>query len=153
MVSPFKKPADPDAPLSDQDRALLQGLINQYYEGFKAIVKASPNHISEQDWPTLTDGRVVTGKDAARLGLIDEVGTLDTAFAKAKQLAHIQRAKIVVYTRKDETHGSIYAANPGVGNAQPQVNLFNLNVDLGDLIPRGQSQFLYMWTGFGGSDE
>ena len=49
--------------------------------------------------------------------------------------------------------GSIYAANPGVGNAQPQVNLFNLNVDLGDLIPRGQSQFLYMWTGFGGSDE
>jgi hypothetical protein len=26
--------------------------------------------------------------------------------------------------------------------------MINFNVDLGDLIPRGQSQFLYLWQGF-----
>ncbi len=148
MGSPFKPPAAPDAPLDPNDRALLQGIVNQFYAGFKAIVKASPNHIADADWATVTDGRVYTGTDAVKIGLVDEVGTLDTAIAKAKELAHIQRAKIVMYTRHDEAKGSIYAANPGSGNMQPQMNFLNLNFDATDLIPRGQSQFLFMWSGF-----
>ncbi len=146
MGSPFKPPDTMDHPLDPNDRALLQAIVNQFYAGFKAIVKASPNHISDADWPTVTDGRVYTGMDAAKIGLVDEVGTLDTAIAKAKELAHIQHAKLVMYTRHDETKGSIYADNPGT--PQPQMNMFNLNLDLGDLIPRGQSQFLYLWSGF-----
>jgi protease-4 len=149
MVSPFKPPPkDMDAPLSDADRALLQDVVNEFYAGFKAVVKAAPNKVADADWDRLTDGRVVTGKEAARVGLIDQVGDLDTAINKAKQLAHIDHAKIVVFTRRDDTHGSIYAANPGTGNTQPQVNLLNLNLDLGDLIPHGQSEFLDLWTGF-----
>jgi ClpP class serine protease len=143
---------EPDAPLSERDRELLQGLVNQFYEGFKGVVKASPHQIKEADWGMLTDGRVVTGKDAAALGLIDQVGDLDTAIDKAKSMAKIDKAKIVVYTRDKGNQGSIYAANPGNGNLQPQVNLLNLNVDLGDYIPHGQSQFLYMWQGFGGGE-
>jgi ClpP class serine protease len=95
----------------------------------------------------VTDGRVVSGRDAVKLGLIDQVGDLDAAIGKAKELAHIQRAKIIVFTRTDDNRGSIYASSPT--NVQPQVNMINLNVDLGDLIPHGQSQFLYLWTGFG----
>jgi protease IV len=152
MVSPFKRPENPDEPLSERDRELLKGLVGQFYEGFKNVVKASPQKISDADWPTVTDGRVVTGRDALKYGLIDEVGDLDSAIAKAKQMAHIQRAQIVVYTRKDEAKGSIYAAGPG-RNVQPQqVNMLNLNLDLGDLVPHGGSQFLYMWRGFEGGE-
>lgn len=147
MGSPFKKPADPDAPLDPNDRKLLQGIVDQFYAQFKGVVKASPNHIKDADWGMLTDGRVVSGKDAAQLGLIDETGDLDLAIAKAKEMAHIKRAKIITYSRYDEVHGSIYASTPS-HNTQPQVNMVNLNVDLGDLIPRGQSQFLYLWSGF-----
>jgi protease-4 len=146
MGSPFKPPASDDAPLDPNDRALLQGLVNQFYAGFKEVVKESPNHVKEADWPMLTDGRVVSGVDAARLGLVDEVGGLDLAIKKAKEMAKIDKAKIVVYTRESEVRGSIYAKGPS--NAQPQMNMVNFNVDLGDLIPRGQSQFLYMWQGF-----
>jgi protease-4 len=151
MGSPLKPPADPDAPLSQRDRELLQGLVNQFYDGFKNIVKASPNHIADADWSMLTDGRVFSGKDAAKYGLIDQVGDLDSAIAQAKAMAHIQKAKIVVYTRGDETRGSIYATAPS--NAQPQVNMLNINLDLGDLIPHGQSQFLYLWSGFEPGDQ
>jgi protease IV len=150
MGSPFKKPEDPDAPLTANDRELLQALVNQFYDGFKNVVKNSPNHIAQADWPMLTDGRVVSGKDAARLGLVDEVGNLDSAIAKAKELAKIDRAKIIIYSREDEKHGSIYASSPTV---QPQVNMINLNLDLGDLLPHGQSQFLYLWTGFNADGE
>lgn len=147
MGSPFKPAStQPGHALDPNDRQLLQGIVNQFYAGFQSIVRASPNHISETDWPMVTDGRVFTGVDAAKLGLVDEVGTVDTAIAKAKELAHIQHAKLIMFTRHDESKGSIYAANPGT--PQPTMNMFNLNLDLGDLIPRGQSQFLYMWSGF-----
>jgi protease-4 len=147
MGSPFKPAStQPGKVLDPNDRALLQGIVNQFYAGFQSIVKASPNHIAEADWQMVTDGRVFTGTDAAKLGLVDEVGTIDTAIAKAKELAHIQHAKLIMFTRHDEAKGSIYASNPGT--PQPTMNLFNLNLDLGDLIPRGQSQFLYLWSGF-----
>ena len=41
--------------------------------------------------------------------------------------------------------------NYGAGFA-PQVNMINVNVDLGDMLPHGQSQFLYLWEGFNTSD-
>jgi protease-4 len=151
MMSPFKLPADPDAPLSERDRELMQALVNQFYEGFKNVVKESPQHIAEKDWATVTDGRVVSGVDAVKYGLIDEVGDLDRAIAKAKELSHIQKARIVVYTREDDVKGSIYASGPDK-NAQPQVNMLNLNLDLGGLVPSGRSQFLYLWQGFGGEE-
>jgi protease-4 len=147
MGSPFKPPALEDKPLDPNDRKLLQAMVDQFYAAFKNVVKRSPNRVAEGDWEMLTDGRVVSGSDAARLGLIDEVGNLDTAIRKAKQLAKIEKAKIVVYTRDSDAPGSIYAKSPGTGG-QPQVNMVNVNLDLGELIPRGQSQFLYLWQGF-----
>ena len=146
MGSPFKPAESLDKPLTENDRALLQEIVDQFYAGFKEVVKASPNHIDEKNWTMLTDGRVVTGKDAVGYGLIDQVGDLDQAFAKAKALAHIEHARIIIYKRSDESAGSIYASAPGASSAQ-QVNLLNLNVDLGDLIPRSHSEFLYLWAG------
>jgi protease IV len=152
MGSPFKPAESMDRPLTEQDRELLQNVVNQFYEGFKEVVKASPQHVKEADWGKLTDGRVVTGLDAAGYGLIDEVGDLDGAIGKAKAMANIKKAKIIMYKRNDESAGSVYASNPGNGTGQAQVNLLNLNMDLGGLIPRGQSEFLYLWEGFGVGD-
>ena len=93
----------------------------------------------------LTDGRVVTGNDAVKYGLIDEVGTLDGAIAKAKSLANIDKARIISYSRKDEPKGSAYAAaEPPVGT---QINLINMNMDAETFVPVLHPQFLYMWTG------
>ena len=150
MGSPFKPPEDPEHPLTENDRQLLQAIVNQFYAGFKDVVKASPNKIKDTDWPMLTDGRVVSGTDAEKYGLIDQVGTLDVAIAKAKEMAHIQKAKIIAYTRSDDVRGSIYANNR---SPQPQMNMVNIDLGIGDLVPRGESQFFYLWTGFDTSDQ
>lgn len=147
MASPFKPAESLDKPLSANDRELLQKLVNDFYAGFKDIVKASPNKIADKDWPMLTDGRIVTGKDAASLGLIDQTGTLDDAIAKAKELAHIQKAKIITYTRVGEFKGSAYARSP-VPQGGTQVNMININLDISELMQGSGPQFLYLWKGF-----
>ena len=43
------------------------------------------------------DGRILSGKEALQNKLIDGLGELDDAFAKAKQLANAPDAKVVKY--------------------------------------------------------
>jgi protease-4 len=43
------------------------------------------------------EGRVWLGKDAKRLGLVDEMGDLDKAIAKAAELAHLETYRLGYY--------------------------------------------------------
>jgi len=145
MASPFKAADDPNKPLSENDRELVQNLVNEFYGGFKAVVKNSPQRVAEGDWAKATDGRVFTGAEAAKIGLVDEVGDMDRAIAKAKELAGVKSAKLVMYTRKDDHKGSVYASPPAA--PQPQVNMVNINADMTELLnPR--PTFMYLWPGF-----
>ena len=83
--------AIPDARWTRMTGNCCRGIVDQFYAGFKEVVKASPNHIADADWGMLTDGRVVSGRDAVKLGLIDEVGDLDSAIRKAKEMAKIEK--------------------------------------------------------------
>ena len=139
---PNKDMLSPLRPLTPNDEALAKGFVTQFYAQFLDIVKHSPQHVKSADWDMLTDGRVVTGKDAAKYGLIDQVGDLSDAIAKAKSLAGISKAQIVEYTHLDEHKGSIYAASN-----VPQFNMVNINVDPSALVLGGHPQFLYLWMG------
>ncbi len=137
MGSPFR-------PMTANDEKLLKGLVDQFYAQFLGIVKASPQHIADADWSMVTDGRVFTGKDAVRLGLIDQLGSLDDAIAKAKQMAGIKLAKIVMYTHQDSVKGSAYATAP---NPTRDINMLNINIDSSTIIPSTHPEFLYLWNG------
>lgn len=137
MASPFR-------PMTDNDRILLQALVNQFYAGFLDIVKTSPQHIKPEDWEMVTDGRVFTGKDAVRLGLIDANGTLDDAIAKAKSMAGISKAKLVMFTRHDSVKGSAYAH---ASDMPAQMNMINITMDGSAIVPTAHPSFLYLWTG------
>ena len=139
-----KDMGSPLRPMTANDEKLLKGLVDEFYAGFLAIVKSSPQHVKDSDWDMVTDGRVFSGNEALRLGLIDQIGTLDDAIAKAKGLAGIKHAKLVMYTHKDEHLGSAYVAAPAGGTA---INMINVNVAEGALAPTMHPQFLYLWTG------
>ena len=49
-----------------------------------------------QDVRALADGSIYTGRQALELGLVDEVGTLDNAIAKAAELGGIEGEPRVV---------------------------------------------------------
>jgi len=134
MGSPFR-------PTTDNDRKLLKALVDQFYAQFLDVVKHSHQHVAESDWTMLTDGRVVTGRDAVRYGLIDQLGSLDDAIAKAKEMAHMKNATIIMYTHMGDYRGSVYAKAP----ATPEFNMVNVNIDTSALLPETTPEFLYMW--------
>jgi len=139
-----KDMGSPLRPMTANDEKLLKGLVDEFYGQFLKIVQQSPQHVAAADWSMVTDGRVFTGTDAQRLGLVDQIGSLDEALAKAKQLAGITRAKVIMYTHNDSYKGSAYAQAPG---GSPQVNMLNLNLDTSGILPSTRPEFLYLWTG------
>lgn len=74
--------------LTDEERAYWQAIIDQTYDGFVDVV-AEGRGLSEAEVLELADGRVFTGQEALELGLVDEIGYFDDAFAKAAELGGI----------------------------------------------------------------
>ncbi len=137
---PNKAAGSPFEPMPAEHRALLQGLVDEFYANFVAIVTESRPNLSPADLEWITDGRVVTGRRAAEVGLIDSTGDLRDAFEAAKRRAGLTAAKLVKYHRPLEYVGSAYARSPA---ANPQINLLQLNLNAGPLLE--QSGFYYLW--------
>jgi len=66
--------------MTDEEKEYLQGMIMQTYGKFVGIV-----------------GRVVSGKDALAAKLIDQLGEIEDAFAKARELGKATGATVVRY--------------------------------------------------------
>lgn len=136
---PKKDMGSPLRPLSDEERALLQQIVDSMHAQFvRRIVERRPG-LDEAAVRKLADGRVYTAQQALDLRLIDQVGYLSDAVAKAKALARIRRARLVAYHRPLGYKGSAYSLSEA-----PQVNLFNL--DLGGLLAGRRPVFLYLWA-------
>lgn len=70
------------APLDGEERALLQKQVDQIYGQFVANVAAG-RHLEPSYVDGIAQGRVWSGDDALRLGLVDEIGGLDDAIRYA----------------------------------------------------------------------
>lgn len=77
------------AAFSDSEREAMQKLLNDVYEQFTS--KAAKGRKMDKDkLEKLARGRVYTGNAALKLGLVDELGSLDDAIAAAEKLAGIK---------------------------------------------------------------
>ena len=109
---PNKDAGSPLAPMTDAHRAVLRGLVDDMYAQFVAVVRQRRPAIDPQRFDELTDGRVLTGVDAAEAGLVDAVGDLRDALAEARRRAGVPRADVVRFHRPLQYVGSPYAAAP-----------------------------------------
>jgi protease-4 len=76
-------------PLTEEEKAYFQSLIDNIYGQFVSAVANSRN-MEEEDVRKLADGRVFTGQEAKANHLIDEIGTLQDAIAAAGKMAGIE---------------------------------------------------------------
>lgn len=74
--------------LTPQERELLQRLLNDVHEQFIADV-AKGRKLPLDKVKAIADGRILTGRQAKRLGLVDELGTLDDALIDARRQANL----------------------------------------------------------------
>ncbi len=88
-------------PLSEEERAHYQAMVDQINGIFVAKV-AEGRHMTVEDVQALATGLPYTGIDGVENGLIDAIGTLDDAVAKACELAGIGSAD-VIYLRDERS--------------------------------------------------
>ncbi len=75
-------------PKTEQELAVYQGVVNEIYNRFIAKVAAARN-LPEEEVKKIAQGRVWSGEDAKEIGLIDELGGLESAIAHAAQAAEL----------------------------------------------------------------
>jgi protease-4 len=93
----FKDMLNGARPITPEERELVQSFIMKTYDKFLGVVAKERNLRADLLRNTIADGRILSGKDAFEKQLIDGLGELDDAFAKAKQLGNAREAKIVKY--------------------------------------------------------
>lgn len=82
--------------MTTEDRALLQGVVDDVLSQFKAAV-ASGRKLSSEKVTAVADGRIFSGMQAKQLGLVDELGTLQDAVDEVAKQAKITGKPRVVY--------------------------------------------------------
>jgi protease-4 len=84
-----------DRPLNDQERALMEQITKDLYNQFLGDVTAS-RHLGDKQVQAIGDSRVLTGRQALELGLVDELGNMVDALNLAAKLGNIPgRPKLV----------------------------------------------------------
>jgi protease-4 len=84
--------------LAPEEVEIMQGMVNEYYEQFIDVV-AEGRGLTEEEVKNLATGQLYSGTKAKELGLVDELGDLDTAINLAAELAGIE-APIVEYYKQ-----------------------------------------------------
>ncbi len=96
---PYKDIGSPFRQTTDEERLLLQGVIDDTHRQFvEAVAKGRGLPIDKV--AALADGRVFTGAQARELGLVDELGGLEDALAAAGRMAGIQGPPQVIKPRR-----------------------------------------------------
>ena len=75
---------------SGRRNGLLQGIEVDIVKQRAVDDSADGRGISQDSIKVIGEGRVWTGEHALKLGLVDELGNLESAIAKAKELAKIE---------------------------------------------------------------
>ena len=124
--------------MDPEQRIILQKLVDDFYHRFVALVRTTRPNITDDDFESVVDGRVISGNTAVEMGLADATGDLYDAWADAKRLAGVKTADLVHYHRPLRFVGSPYAHRP---TGTVEVNLAKINLN-GLAAPVG---FYYLW--------
>ncbi|NAS29353.1 signal peptide peptidase SppA [Flavobacteriaceae bacterium R38] len=91
----------PFEPLSEDFKSFMLGGIEKTYSTFlERVAEGRDMSVAEVD--SIAQGRVWTGADAVKIGLVDELGGIDLAMKRAAEAAGIDRYRIDNYPKVDK---------------------------------------------------
>jgi len=93
----FKDMLSGTRPITPEEQAYVQGLVMQSYERFLGIVAAARDQNPAELRNGPADGRILSGVDALEADLVDQLGYIEDAYAKARELSGAAEAKVVRY--------------------------------------------------------
>ena len=132
LGSPFRE-------MTEEERALLQGVVDHLFARFKEVV-AEGRRMPAREVDALASGRIFTAQEALESGLIDRIGYLEDAIAEAKQLANVPDAKVVRYERPFRLSTLL------TGQVEALAPPRTITVNVTGLGAPRTARFLYMWV-------
>lgn len=96
-------------PLTEQQRNILQGIVDETYNSFISIVEKG-RKMDRQELLPLADGRIYTGNQALKLKLVDELGGLNTAIAAMKKDFNIEAYSIKTLENKKSFFEALFSS-------------------------------------------
>ncbi|MBR6699814.1 MAG: signal peptide peptidase SppA [Bacteroidaceae bacterium] len=87
-------------PFNEAESAQMQKMINRGYDLFTKRV-ADGRGMAQDSVKLIAEGRVWTGEQGLKIGLVDELGNLDDAVAHAAELAKVEKFRAVGYPAPD----------------------------------------------------
>ncbi|KMY55061.1 MULTISPECIES: signal peptide peptidase SppA [Bacillaceae] len=93
---PHKDIMSPTREMTEEERKILQAMINNSYNGFVNVI-ANGRGLSKDQVKKIADGRIYDGRQAKKLNLIDDFGYLEDTIAALKKDKNLKGAQVVTY--------------------------------------------------------
>lgn len=133
----FKDSLSGARPMRDDEKAYVQNLVTQMYDRFLGIVSEARGVPKETLKSTVADGRVVTGREALKAKLVDQIGYVEDAYTLARELGKAPNAGVVKYRHETNFFEILTAASAATPPSKVQVEVS------GGLLPQLQPGMLY----------
>lgn len=147
MLSSSKRPEEVTA----EEKALVQGMVDETFGRFKDVIREGRGYAAARNgaggkplaegWEQFADGRIISGKEAHRLGFVDELGNFETAVDRALEITGVPAANLITY-RQPFRLGMLFrllGESEGRGGSAAQT----VKLDLGLDMPRLEVGRLY----------
>jgi protease IV len=93
----YKDIMSPTRQMTEEERQILQNMINNSYAGFVEVIAEGRGMTAEQV-KKIADGRIYDGRQAKELNLIDDFGYLEDVIKQMMEQEKLKGAKVVRYT-------------------------------------------------------
>ncbi|MCC7349235.1 MAG: signal peptide peptidase SppA [Phycisphaerales bacterium] len=140
----FKNAGSMFSPEKPEDVAYMQSLIDQAFVQFKSVIRAGRGNKLNQPLDQIANGMVYMGDTALKLGLIDQVGYAEDAYAHAAKQAGLTNMTVVLYQQTPSLFQLLTAHSP---LNSPQSRELNLHIDRKLLDEISTPRMMYHWRG------
>jgi protease-4 len=129
--------------MTPEQRELFQGLVDDGFRRFKEIILGGRPRFKEN--PAALDavatGQIFTSKQAADKGLVDRIGFIEDAIARASELAGVSKSEVrcVKYDRPPSLFGGLLSMSGPAAARQP--------TELSVLFQLATPRAYYLWGG------
>lgn len=107
---PYKDILSSRRALTEEEKQLLQSLIDNAYDQFVTVVSKGRN-LDVEKVKEFADGRIFTGSQALELGLVDKLGTLKDAISYAAELVDIEgEPNVINFTPKKSMFSQMFSS-------------------------------------------
>ncbi len=121
----YKDIGSPFEDMDSEEREIMQTIVDEIYQDFRNIViENRGSKLNRAKFEEVADARIMTGKQALEIGLVDAIGDKRDAVIKAAQLAGIEAETVedvrICYISIMPVEGGLFSAESFFGPIEEQ---------------------------------